>query len=234
MFGYLGAGHDTTATTFSWGLKHLSQNPRVQHQARAGLRAVYAEAHEQGRQPTVAEITKTPVPYLEAIIEEVLRVSAPISAAARVATVDTVVMGHAVPKGTTVFMSIWGPGITTPSVHQPEDQQSSEDKKFSFTHRDDWDGREPEKFIPERWLTKDDDGKVVYDAQAGPMLAFSLGLRGCFGRRLAYLTMRVLFTMLLWNLELEPVPQELDGWDAVQILTRKPMQCYVRLREVEA
>lgn len=195
---------------------------------------MYAEAHEQGRQPTVAEITKTPVPYLEAIIEEVLRVSAPIAAAARVATVDTVVMGHPVPKGTTVFMSIWGPGITTPAVHQSEEQQASEDKKFSFTQRDDWDGSEPEKFMPERWLKKDEDGQVMYDAQAGPMLAFSLGVRGCFGRRLAYLTMRVLLTMLLWNFELDSVPEELDGWRAVQILTRKPTQCYVRLSEVKA
>lgn len=196
----------------------------------------------------MTEITRTQVPYLEAVIEEILRLSGPVSATARSTTTDTVIMGRAVPKGTTVFMSIWGPGITTPSVGGQQQQEgaaaagttTSDDggsKPFSFTHRDDWDGMDPEKFLPERWLKKEtrEDGsggdKVVYDAQAGPMLSFSLGLRGCFGRRLAYLTMRILFTLLVWNFELEPVPAELDSWTAVQILTRKPRQCYVRLRE---
>lgn len=241
MYGYLGAGHDTTATTFEWGLKHLAQHPHVQQKCRAALRAVHIDAHAQGRQPSVSEITRTQVPYLEAVIEEILRLSGPVSAAARSTTTDTVIMGHPVPKGTTVFMSIWGPGITTPSVKQqspPSSADSGEKKPFSFTARDDWDGMSPEKFIPERWLKTDDEAdrqdKLVYDAQAGPMLSFSLGLRGCFGRRLAYLTMRILFTMLIWNFDLEPVPAELDTWKAVQILTRKPRQCFVRLKEAEA
>lgn len=242
MYGYLGAGHDTTATTFEWGLKHLAQYPQIQRQARTVLRAAHAEAYQQGRPPSVAEITRTQVPYLEAVIEEILRLSGPVSAVARMTTTDTVILGHAVPKGTTVFMSIWGPSVTMPSV-QPhhysdsEEKKGDEEKPFSFTHRNDWDGMDPEKFIPERWLRKEGDGsdgvsRTVYDAQAGPMLSFSLGLRGCFGRRLAYLTMRILFTMLLWHFELEPVPEELDSWKAVQILTRKPTQCYVRLRDV--
>lgn len=170
-------------------------------------------------------------------------------------TTDTEIMGYAVPKGTTVFMSIWGPSVTMPSVKQhhpqhysaeegskggdqppPNGSSSSSSVPYSFTQRDNWDEMDPEKFIPERWLKKgdghgDDDKVLVYDAQAGPMLSFSLGLRGCFGRRLAYLTMRILFTMLFWNFELEAVPEALDTWKAVQILTRKPRQCFVRLRE---
>lgn len=186
----------------------------------------------------MAEITRTQVPYLEAVIEEILRLSGPVSAAARSTTTDTVIMGHAVPKGTTVFMAIYGPGITLPSVPVPQQaaavaadkEHKEEAAPYSFTARDNWDDMDPEKFMPERWLRKDDDGKVVYDAQAGPMLAFSLGLRGCFGRRLAYLTMRIMFTMLIWHFELEAVPSELDSWRAKQVLTRKPTQCYVKLR----
>lgn len=233
MFGYLGAGHDTTATTFQWGLKHLAQQPDAQQKARAGLRAAYAEAYQQGRPPTAAEIVKTQVPYLEAILEEVLRVSAPISTTARVATVDTTIMGHAVPKGTMVFVTIFGPDINMPSVQSPDLEQEKASESRSYKQKHTWDGSEPEKFLPERWLQRDDDGRLVYDAQSGPLLTFGLGVRGCFGRRLAYLTMRILLTLLLWHFELEPVPEELDSWKAVQILTRKPTQCYVRLREVE-
>ncbi|KAJ4416568.1 hypothetical protein N0V82_006690 [Gnomoniopsis sp. IMI 355080] len=231
LYGYLGAGHDTTATTFQWGMKHLAQHPEVQKKARDSLRAVFKDAYAEGRQPSQVEIVKHQVPYVDAIIEEILRLSGPVGATARTTTVDTVIMGHHIPKGTTVIMSSVGPGFTSPSVQMPADVDGYK-RPATYTKRVDWDGMSPESFLPERWLTENENGDVVYDAQAGPFLAFSLGIRGCFGIRLAYLTLRMLFTMLLWNFELDSVPEELDSWKAVQILTRKPVQCYVRLTEV--
>lgn len=219
-------------------MKHLAQHPEAQRKAREGLRAVYANAHAHGRLPSVAEIIKTPVPYLEALIEEILRLSGPVGATARETNVDTTIMGRHVPKGTTVFLAIHGPGLTGPSVKDTAaaafglSAQGGE-KPYSHTKRANWDDMDPTAFIPERWLAKDVEGNVVYDAQAGPMLGFSLGMRGCFGRRLAYLTLRMLFTMLIWNFQLDAVPEELDSWKAIQILTRKPVQCYVRLSEVK-
>lgn len=188
----------------------------------------------------MAEIIKTPVPYLEAVIEEILRLSGPVGATARETNVDTNILGRHVPKGTTVFLAIHGPSLTSTSVKDvaggpTAGVQTGDDEKKSSSHtrRVDWDDLEPERFIPERWLVEDEQGRMVYDAQAGPVLGFSLGIRGCFGRRLAYLTLRMLFTMLIWNFELDSVPAELDSWKAIQILTRKPVQCYVRLREVK-
>lgn len=211
-------------------MKHLAQYPKVQKKARDNLRAVFKEAHAEGRQPSVTEILKNQVPYVDAVIEEILRLTGPVGATAREATVDTTVMGYRIPKGTTVFMASVGPGYTTPSIKLPASAEGFE-KPSTYTKRVDWDGMSPESFLPERWLAEDEKGNVVYDAQAGPFLAFSLGIRGCFGVRLAYLTLRILFTLLIWNFELESVPEELDSWKAVQILTRKPVQCYVRLAE---
>lgn len=252
VYGYLGAGHDTTATTFQWGMKHLAQHPESQRQVRANLRAAHADAHAHDRLPSAAEIIKTPVPWLDAVIEEILRLSGPVGATARETNVDTTIMGRRVPKGTTVFLAIHGPGLTGPSVkdnmfsHAPglvvgggsdndddDDDQKQLPSSSSHTRRQNWDDVDPDAFIPERWLVTDEQGNVAYDAQAGPMLAFSLGMRGCFGRRLAYLTLRMLFTMLIWNFELDAVPDELDSWKAIQILTRKPVQCYVRLSEAK-
>lgn len=230
-------------------MKHLARHPSAQARAREDLRRAHADARAQGRAPSAAEIIRTPVPYLEAVIEEILRLSGPVGATAREATVDTTILGRRVPKGTTVFLSIQGPGLTGPSVRdsqhaartakggveerEEEGGDKTQSSSSSHTKRLDWDAMEPEAFLPERWLVEDEEGKMAYDAQAGPMLGFSLGIRGCFGRRLAYLTLRMLFTMLIWNFELEAVPDELDSWKAVQILTRKPVQCYVRLSEVE-
>ncbi|EJT67975.1 hypothetical protein GGTG_14448 [Gaeumannomyces tritici R3-111a-1] len=61
-------------------------------------------------------------------------------------------------------------------------------------------------------------------------MPFGLGTRGCFGRRLAYLEQRVSLTLLVWSFELSPCPPELSGYAAVDGLTHRPKQCYVRLR----
>jgi cytochrome P450 len=41
-----------------------------------------------------------------------------------------------------------------------------------------------------------------FDPSAKPVLAFGLGLRGCFGKRLAYVEIRILITLIIWNFEL--------------------------------
>ena len=68
---------------------------------------------------------------------------------------------------------------------------------------------------------------------AGPTLPFGLGVRGCFGRRLAYLELRILVTLLVWHLEFLPCPPVLSSYAARDRLTHSPTQCYVRLRCLE-
>jgi cytochrome P450 len=52
-------------------------------------------------------------------------------------------------------------------------------------------------FSPERWLVNDETtGIWVYDATAGPVFPFGLGMRGCFGRKLAYYELRIVITLI--------------------------------------
>lgn len=44
----------------------------------------------------------------------------------------------------------------------------------------------------------------------------------------AYLEMRILFTVLFWCMELEPIPENLNSMKGVQKVTRRPEQCYAR------
>ncbi|RYP46804.1 hypothetical protein DL768_007046 [Monosporascus sp. mg162] len=238
LYGYIGAGHDTTSTAFQWGLKHLAVHQGAQKKIRDGLRAAYAEAFDAGRQPSVAEITKTSVPYLDAVMEEILRLSAPFRQVAREAIVDTTLLGHRVPKGTQVFLDISGPSFTSPSLPVDEAVRSESSKSHRRTTTGSWDHADPQAFVPERWLKKTiEDGGAAeaeayhYDAQAGPFLSFGTGVRGCFGRRLAYLQLRILMTLLLWNFELAPLPRELNTWEQADGLTIKPAKCFVRLTE---
>ncbi|KAK8080418.1 hypothetical protein PG997_008236 [Apiospora hydei] len=232
LYGYIGAGHETSSTSLQWGLKHLAADQRVQTTLRESLRAAYADAVSEGRQPTFAEIIKTQVPYLDAVVEEILRVTGPVRTLFRTAAVDTTILGHHVPKGTQIFLPITGPSFTTPAFAIEESLRSPSSQSHK-NMRGTWDESDAAKFVPERWLKTEDDSTQVFDSQAGPMLAFSLGIRGCFGRRLAYLQLRILMTLIVWNFEFGPLPEELNSFDAVDTLTTKPARCFVRLNEVK-
>ncbi|ETS82913.1 hypothetical protein PFICI_04789 [Pestalotiopsis fici W106-1] len=235
LYGYIGAGHETTATSFQWGLKHMAIHRDIQHKLRAALRATYADAAAAQRSPTVAEITKAQVPYLEAVMEEILRLTGPVLGVFRQAQVDTTLLGHRVPKGTQVFMPTMGASVARPSFAVDEAVRS-ESSRSHTEKRGDWDDLDPEAFVPERWLKTEDDDETLqssFDSQAGPFLTFSNGVRGCFGRRLAYLELRILMTLLFWNLELGSLPEELNTFEAVDSLTTKPAKCFVRISEAK-
>lgn len=95
-----------------------------------------------------------------------------------------------------------------------------------------WDPKTVREFRPERWLATLGDGTISFDSQAGPSLPFSDGMRGCYGRKLAYLQLKIVFTLLVWSFEFLPCAQALSSYDGLERLTRGPKQCYVRLRTI--
>ncbi|KAI1160603.1 cytochrome P450 [Nemania serpens] len=229
LFGYIIAGHDTSSTALSWMVKNVAEFPEVQTKLRSALRTAYSAAYAEGRQPNVVELWKIHVPYLDAVLEESLRFNAPIPVVMREALVATEILGHKIPKGAAVFIVSDGPGYRTPSIPVPESARSpsSREKKLYGA----WDPSDMHLFNPERWLRTDEDGNVVYDAQSGPMLAFSLGPRGCFGRRLAYLETRIVLALLVWNFEFNKLSDKLNSRDSYDTITNNPCQCYVSLSE---
>jgi cytochrome P450 len=65
--------------------------------------------------------------------------------------------------------------------------------------------RDPEAFLPERWLPEgkdhfESDSKAVFEP-------FSTGQRSCLGRNLAWAEMRVIVARMLWNFDLELMPE---------------------------
>lgn len=53
------------------------------------------------------------------------------------------------------------------------------------------------------------------------------------GRKLAYLDIRTVLVLLVWTIELLPVPEKLGLYEAVDSLTPKPKACYLILKETE-
>ncbi|KAL0943556.1 cytochrome p450 [Colletotrichum truncatum] len=231
VFGVVVAGHDTTSTTMCWGVKLLADNPRVQTKLREELRAGFADAAAEGRSPTIHEITSTKIHYLDAAMEEILRCGGAAALIDREATCDTELLGHHIPKGTVVMLLGRGPSMMKPAFDVDESKRS---KSSLAAKARVWDDDDISEFKPERWfIGNEGEASYEFDQQAGPQLAFGLGTRGCFGRRLAYLELRILVTLIAWNFELLPCPKELSGYGAKEGLTYKPKDCYVRLRAAE-
>ncbi|KAF6805567.1 cytochrome p450 monooxygenase [Colletotrichum musicola] len=231
--GFIVAGHDTTSTTLCWGIKFLADNPEPQNKLREILRNVHSSAASEGRAPTYAEIVQTSVPYLDAVVEEILRIGHTVIVQERQCKEDTVVLGHHIPKGTNVFVANRGASFTEPAFDIPEARRSTSCQtagKERGTRA--WDADGMSEFRPERWLVRRENGKEAFDSAAGPTIPFGLGLRGCFGRRLAYMEMKLILTLLIWTFELLPCPEGLSSYDDIEGLTRKPKQCYVNLKVI--
>ncbi|KAI0448178.1 cytochrome P450 [Xylaria telfairii] len=211
-------------------VKNIADYPETQTKLREALNTAYSEARAEGRQPTIVELWKTPVPYLDAFLEESLRYNGPIPITLREALVDTDILGHKIPKGTAVFLVSDGPDYQSPSIPISEHARSpsSREKRLYGS----WDPSDMHLFKPERWLKTDENGKIVYDSQAGPMMAFSQGPRGCFGRRLAYLETRIVLALLVWNFEFHKLSDELSSRDSYDAITTNPIRCYVSLTKV--
>lgn len=228
------AGHDTTSTTIIWGIKFLADNQVAQGKLRAALQAAHPDAYAEKRNPTAAEIMHaTPTSYLEAVIEEIVRLSGTSDAIQRVATMDTEVLGHLIPKGTELWMLGMGPSMLEPSFKIDDNLRSDSSRRVSAEGRSRaWDeSTNMAAFVPERWLQMQ-NGRAVFDALSGPVLTFGLGTRGCYGKRLAYVEMRLIITLIIWNFQLLSCPPELSGYEAVTGITRKPRKTYVCLAKV--
>jgi len=228
LFEMVIAGYDTTSATAMWAFKHLSNHPDVQKRLRAELQNAMPQA--KGRYPTTQEIVALRVPYLEAVIQETFRVSMGASAHARTATEDTVLLGHVVPKGTNVFMMMNGPSFKS-EPFAIRDELRSKTSRESKDETKGWDFSTLGEYRPERWLVKDEKGHVVYDPSAAPQMLFSLGPRACFGKKMAFLSLKITLVCMVWTFEMLEVPQNLNSFLGTEVLSRTPIQRYLRLSE---
>jgi cytochrome P450 len=145
------AGHETTALTLAWTWYLLSQNPAAETRLHEELRDVLG-----GRPPEVADLAR--LPYLHAVVSEVLRLYPPAYLLARTAIAPFTIGGYDFGPGETVLMSQW------------------------VMHRDSRYYYEPDAFRPERWL----DG-LADRLPPGAYFPFGDGPRRCIGQGFAML-----------------------------------------------
>ncbi|KND86783.1 putative cytochrome P450 312a1 [Tolypocladium ophioglossoides CBS 100239] len=234
VLGYLLGGHDSTATVLAWWVKHMTRHQEVQLRLRQALLGAHFAACAEGRWPTMQEICSTSIPYLDAVLEESLRCASVATLIVRKATCNTHILGYPIPEGTDIIIPLTGPSMTEPALPIPESLRS-EACRSAPDRVPAW-GDDIGEYRPERWLKYERNAAggeaAVFDAQAGPTLAFSTGPRKCFGKKQGEMQLKMTATLLLWNYAFEPVGEPLDGWEITERLVNLPKNCYVKLRKL--
>ena len=115
----LQGGHETTASVLAWALYELGRHPET-------LAKLQHELGSSGVADDPSQIIK--LPYLGAVCDEIVRLHPILAECARVLTAPLEVLGHTIPAGNAVVISI------TAIHHDPEIYS------------------EPYRFIPERFI----------------------------------------------------------------------------------
>lgn len=182
------AGMDTVSISVEWALAELIRNPRVQKKAQEELDRVI------GQERIMTELDFSNLPYLQALAKESLRLHPPTPLMLpHKAKAHVKIGGYDVPKGSIVYVNVWGLG------------------------RDSNVWRDPNEFRPERFFEEDVDMKG-HDFR---LLPFGAGRRICPGTQLGINLVTSMLGHLLhhfdWNQPNEV--EEIDMKEAPGIVT---------------
>lgn len=170
------AGSDTSSTCLAAAFFYITRHPAVLSRLTAEIRSLKVE-----NDICAANVTEARMPYLRACIDETLRIAPPVPAhiPREVLPGGAVIDGTFYPAGTVV-------GVSAYALHHNEEYFP-----------------EPFTFSPERWIV-DPASSVSSESVERARLAFcpfSVGIRGCMGKNMAYLEISLALTWLLWHFE---------------------------------
>ncbi|HET6997455.1 MAG TPA: cytochrome P450 [Solirubrobacterales bacterium] len=165
------AGHDTSTSTLTFMMHELARHPEV-------LTRLCEEQDRMlaGATPTVEELERE-MPYLDMVLDEVLRLYPPAWIGPRRAVREFEFGGYTVPEGAYVNYCSWA-SHRIPEVFP-----------------------DPEAFIPERFTR---ERKAALPR--GAYVPFGGGSRICIGKRFGQTEVKLVATMLLQRLRLDAMP----------------------------
>ncbi|KAG7087495.1 hypothetical protein E1B28_013456 [Marasmius oreades] len=187
-------GADTTVSAVLSFILAMTLHPDIQKRAReevdrvcAGRVPDFSDRYSSGGEDGFATNLTPKMPFVEAVLKEVLRWHpvAPLAAARR-SVKDDVYKGYFIPAGSTVIGSAW-----------------------AVLHDEQLYGSHTERFNPDRFLSKTFQGPPPED------FAFGFGRRVCPGRFLGINTLWIVFVYLLTTLEMCP-GEGFEGFDGVE------------------
>ncbi|KAL3476654.1 cytochrome P450 [Aspergillus californicus] len=167
MLTFLAAGHETTASAFTWACYLLAQHPDIQDRLRTEVRA-----HIPSGNHSITWSDLESLPLLNGVCQEVLRLYPPVPMTLREAIRDTTVAGKLIPKGTRIILC-----------------------PYAINRSPEFWRTDSETFRPERWIDTDENGSPVVNSTGGAstnfaQVAFLHGQRSCIGKDVARAKLR--------------------------------------------
>ena len=167
------AGHETSATGMSWLLFELSKQPEIVHK-------IKKEAEIFDDVPTFGQLMQ--LTYTRQVVEEGLRLYPPAWTITRAAVKDDVIEGKNIPKGASLFMSIF------------------------HLHRNPNIWHDPLVFNPENFSTEKVKNRPKFN-----YMPFGAGPRICIGQQFALMEMQLLLASMIKRFSFETHPSHPVG-----------------------
>ncbi|KAJ7886211.1 cytochrome P450 [Mycena olivaceomarginata] len=201
------AGYETTSVSLTWALIELSKHLEMQDKLRAELLSKFG-----GSDPTWDQLASTTdLPYLDAIVLEVLRMHPALSKTPRVASQDDVI-----PLGTPI---VTASGETVSSITVAKGTIIVEPIRTINRSEALW-GSDAKEFKPSRWFT--DITSPAKELQGyRHLLTFHDGPRTCLGKTFALAEFKAVLSVLVRNYAFEfPGGPDTEIGDHVALIQR--------------
>jgi cytochrome P450 len=176
MMTFLAAGHETTASAFTWAIYLMCQSPPVQTKLREEVRSHISSLTTDEK--ITSEIIDN-MPYLHAVCNEVLRIYSPVPLTLRDTAKATTILGQYIPKGTKVVLAPWAVNYSTEL----------------------W-GPDAAEFKPERWMAPGQANAGGAESNYA-FLTFLHGPRSCIGSKFAVAELACLLAAFVGVYEFE-------------------------------
>ncbi|KAJ9655706.1 hypothetical protein H2198_005503 [Neophaeococcomyces mojaviensis] len=174
MMTFLAAGHETTASSLTWAAYLLSKHPEVQTRLRHEI-----HEHINSLSNNVDDTIIDGMPYLHAVVQEILRVYGPVPLTLREAVINTSILGHYIPKGTIVMLAPWAVNFS----------------------KELW-GQDADQFNPDRWMQAGQANSGGASSNYA-FLTFLHGPRSCIGQKFAVAELKCLLAAFVGKFEFE-------------------------------
>lgn len=179
------AGTDTTFIVLDWGMTELITHPEAMKRAQNEIRSIVGERR------IVSESDLLEMPYLKAVVKEVLRLHPPAPVSVPRETMEDVsIEGYDIPAKTRVFVNVWAIG------RDPE-----------------W-WKDPESFEPQRFM----ESEVDYRGLDFEFIPFGVGRRICPGIAMGIATIELALAQILHSFDWElPIGIEATDLDMTEV-----------------
>ncbi|CAJ1949722.1 unnamed protein product [Sphenostylis stenocarpa] len=196
------AATDTTAATLVWAMTALLKDPRVMKKVQEEIRTL------RGKADFLDEDEVQNFPYLKAVIKETLRLHPPAPLLVQRETNEAcIIAGYEIPAKTIVYVNAWA------------------------IHRDPEAWKDPDEFIPERFL----DSTIDFGGQDFEFIPFGAGRRICPGIAMANASLDLTLANLLNSFDWELPPgvkkEDIDTEKLPGITQHKKNHLYLCDRE---